>query len=183
MSGTATRVQLNDIETLPDILSSEHFALNLGAVPGFGGDGRDLLLKCIDANIPGFSTESYEVPLHGVVRNFRGRKMYPRSLAVTYVEDSNMQTLNTLRVWMEQIVGANTNTSVGGIAQYSVSAVLTIFDQTGRVIDEVRFINLFIQDIPDVQVTGESSTAMRVTCTFKYDYVIYSGVTLRTPST
>jgi len=180
MSGTQIRVQLNDIETLPDILSTEHFALNLGALPGTSEDGTKLLLKCVDANIPGFSTENYEVPLHGVVRNFRGRKMYPRSLAVTFVEDSTMNTLNQLRNWMEQIVGYNTNTSIGGIADYAVTALLTIFDQAGRTIDEIRFINTFIQDVPDVQVTGESSTAMRVTCTFKYDYVIYSGVTIRT---
>src|SRR5580765_6265272 len=119
MSGTATRVTLNEIETLPDILSTEHFLLNLGAIPGFGAND-DLALKCVDANIPGFSTENYEVPLHGVVRNFRGRKMYPRVLAVTYVEDSYMRTLNSLRAWMEQIVGQNTNTSIGGIADYSV---------------------------------------------------------------
>jgi hypothetical protein len=172
------RVQLSEVENLPDILSSEHFTFNLAEIPG-SGDAYSLLLKCIDCNIPGFSTESYEAMIHGVVRNFRGRKMYPRTLAVTFVEDSTMDTLNSLRNWMEQIVGTNSNTSIGGIADYGVLATLTVYDQAGNDIDSIDFINCFVQDVPDVQVTGESSTLMRVTATFKYDYVQYRGVSIR----
>jgi hypothetical protein len=172
------RIALNDIQNLPDILSTEHFTLQLGTIPG-GGDSNGLMLKCADANVPGFSTENYEAMLAGTVRNFRGRKMYPRTLAVTFLEDSSMTTLNALRNWMEQIVGTNSNTSIGGIAVYSVNALLTIFDMAGNDIDEITFMNCFIQDVPDVQVTGESSTLWRVPATFKYDWISYNGVTIR----
>jgi hypothetical protein len=172
------RVQLQEFQNLPDILSSEHFSFNLGTIPGIG-DSYSLLLKCLDCNIPGFSTESFDVMLHGMQRAFRGRRMYPRTLAVNFVEDSTMATLNALRSWMEQIVGTNSNTSIGGIAQYGVNATLTIYDQAGNDIDSINFINCFVQDVPDVQVTGESSTLMRVAATFKYDYPEYQGVQIR----
>jgi hypothetical protein len=172
------RITLTQIQSLPDLLSSEHFTFNLGEIPNVG-DGLQLMLKCVDCNIPGFSTEAFDVMLHGVQRSFRGRKMYPRTLACTYVEDSTMDTLNTLRSWMEQVVGTDSNTSVGGILDYSVPATLTIFDQAGNDIDSMDFINCYVQDVPDVQVTGESSTLMRVTATFKYDYIQYRGVNIR----
>lgn len=172
------RVTLNEYQSLPDVLSAEHFAFNLADVPGFG-DGYPLLIKCIDANIPGFSNEAYEVPLHGMVRNFRGRRMYPRSLAVSFIEDTTLGTLSALRGWMEQIVGTQSNTSVGGVADYGVTATLTIFDQAGNTVDEIQFINTFLQDVPDIQVTGESSALLRVTATFRYDYPRFSSVEIR----
>lgn len=172
------RVQLSETQSLPDILSSEHFTLQLGNIPGVG-DSYPLLLKCLDTNIPGFSTESYEVMIHGSVRNFRGRRMFPRTLAATFVEDSTGETLASLRTWMEQIVGTNSNTSIGGIADYSTESLLTVYDQAGNPVDQITFINLFLQDVPDVQVSGESSTVMRVTATFKYDYPRYNGVSIR----
>lgn len=172
------RITLSQIESLPDVLSSEHFTLQFGEIPNVG-DGLQLMLKYIDCNIPGFSTEAFDVMLHGVQRGFRGRRMYPRSLACSFVEDSTMDTLNTLRQWMEQIVGTDSNTSVGGILDYAVPATLTIFDQAGNDIDSMNFINCFVQDVPDVQVTGESSTLMRITATFKYDYAQYRGVNIR----
>jgi hypothetical protein len=172
------RVTLDEIMGLPDILSSEHFSFNLTEVPGVG-DSQDLLLKCMDCNIPGFSTESFEVMLHGMTRNFRGRKMFPRVLAVTFVEDTLMNTLNDLRIWGEQIVGTQSNTSIGGIKDYAVTATLTIYDQAGNDIDFIEFINCFVQDVPDTPVTGESSTLMRATATFKYDYPRYRGVNMR----
>lgn len=172
------RVTLAEVENLPDILSTEHFGFNLGNVPG-SGDGYQLLLKCLDCNIPGFSTESFDVMIHGMQRAFRGRKMYPRTLAVTFVEDSTLNTLITLRNWMEQIVGTNSNTSIGGITEYGTNAVLTIYDQAGNGVDEITFVNCFVQDVPDVQVTGESSTLMRITATFKYDFPLYQNVQVR----
>lgn len=172
------RVSLSDYMSLPDILSTEHYAFNLSDVPGVG-DSYNLLIKCVDCNIPGFSTESYEVPLHGMVRNFRGRRMYPRTLAVTFLEDTTMDTLTSLRIWMEQIVGSETNTSIGNSADYEVTGTLTIYDQAGNDIDEIQFLNCFLQDVPDIQMTGESSTAMRVSTTFRYDTVRYRGVEAR----
>jgi len=172
------RITLSEVQSLPDILSTEHYVFNLGDIPGVG-DSYPLAIKCVDANIPGFSTESYEVPLHGTVRRFRGRKMYPRSLAVTFIEDSTLHTLLTLRQWMEQIVGSESQTSIGGVADYSTLATLTLFDQAGNEVNSLEFINCFVQDVPDTQVTGESSTAMRITATFSYDYVRFSGTDMR----
>lgn len=164
------RVSLSRVQSLPDIITTEAFELILGVVPNSIGNDERLVLKVLNANIPGFSNETYEVNLHSHVLKFRGRKMYPRTLAVTYVEDSQYHTMRILRNWHEYIVGTETSNSASDKAQYSVDADLVFYNQKGDEIDRNTFYNLFITDVPDVQVSGESSGLMQISVTFSYDH-------------
>lgn len=164
------RVSLSRVTSLPDIITNEAYELILGTIPGSVGADDRLILKCLNANIPGFSNETYEVNLHSHVVKYRGRKMYPRTLAVTYVEDAQFHTLRELRNWHEFIVGTDSSTSAADKRQYSVTAQLLFYNHKGELINTDTYYGLFINDVPDVQVSGESSTLMQVSVTFSYDY-------------
>lgn len=163
------------VNSLPDLISTEAYYLDLGAIPGGPQAPDQMGIKILNANIPGFSNETMEANLHGHVVKFRGRKMYPRTLSVTYVEDMTFATLNNLRRWHEFIVGTESANSQGDKADYAVDAKLEVYDHKGVVINTLTFYSLFPQDIPDVQLSGESSTLMQVPITFNYDYFTASG--------
>ena len=169
------RVSLSRVQSLPDIISNEAYEFILGSVPNSVGNDDRLILKCLNANIPGFSNEVYEVNLHSHVLKYRGRKMYPRTMAVTYVEDSQFHTLKALRSWHEFIVGTESSTSASDKAQYSINPVLITYNGKGEEIDRTTFYNLFINDVPDVPVSGESSTMMQISVTFSYDHFFASS--------
>lgn len=163
------RVSLTRVNSLPDIITNEAYELVLGVLPNSIGSDDRLILKCLNANIGGFSNETYEVPLHSHVLKFRGRKMYTRTLAVTYVEDAQFHTLRALRNWHEYIVGTDSSTSAGDKRDYSVDADLRFYNHKGELINTDTFRYLFINDVPDVPVSGESSTMMQISVTFSYD--------------
>lgn len=170
-----TRINLSRAYEIPDIISTEAFKLVLGTIPNSIGNDEWMSLKCQNTNWPGFGNEAFDVPLHSFVRRFRGRKTYPRSLAATFVEDATFHTLKTLRSWHEFIVGTESGGSAGDSAFYSVAADLVMYNHKNEEIDRVTFRNLFIQDVPDVPLSGESSTLFAVPVTFSYDYFVPSG--------
>lgn len=170
------RISLAQVRSLPDIIASDAFDLLLGSLPGAGDSGA-MTIKCLNANIPGFSNEAFEVALHGHVVKFRGRKTYPRQLSVTFVEDATFDTLNKLRNWHETVVGTSSGDSGGDKADYSVTAALIVRNHKGEAINTMVFYSLWPQDVPDIQLSGESTQLMQVSVTFTYDYFEADGHT------
>lgn len=168
------RISFTQLNSLPDILDASAYELILGSVP-LGGSSADLTLKCQQAMIPGYSNEAFEALLHGHVLKFRGRKMYPRTLSVTYLEDATFNTWNTLKRWDEFIVGTDSGNSQAFKPAYSISATLIIYNTVGAVSSTIGFENFFIQEISDVQLDGTSSQAMTINAMFSYDRIITNG--------
>lgn len=164
------RINLDRVMSTPDIISTEAYEFILGTIPNSVGNDERMVIKAINASLPGISNQSFEVAMHGFVRNFRGRKDYPRTLAVTYVEDKEFHTLRMLRNWHEFVVGTNSANSSGDNIDYTVNPDLVLYNGLGEEINRDTFYRLYPQDIPDVPVSGESSAAMQITCTFRYDY-------------
>lgn len=172
------RISLSRQNSIPDVISTDNYELVLGNFPG-AVNPDTMTLKCLNASYPGMSNETYEVNINSHVLKFRGRKMMPRTLAVTYVEDAKFDTTNSLLNWHEYIVGSESATSGGNKAQYAIDSDLIIYDGKGGEINRVTFRYLFPQDIPDTQLSGESTTPWNVTATFNYDTYDTTGVTRR----
>lgn len=164
----ARRVSFTDVATLPDVADASSFLLNFGSVPGTGST-RTLSLRCQSAVIPGFSNEKITATLHGYTLNWRGRKVYPQSLAIQYLEMSDMESHNIMRRWHELTAGSESGNSATYKSGYAVLAELITFDTTGKVSDRVRIESLFLQDLSDTSLSGESSAAVQVSATFSYD--------------
>lgn len=169
------RISYSQVNSLPDILDQTAFELVLGSMP-LAGNGDQLTFKCQNVSIPGMSTEAFEAMLHGYVKRFRGRKVYPRQLTATFYEDSEFGTLNQFRAWSEAIVGSESGNSQGYQADYSINAYLFVYDTTGREIAVHTMEGFFPQDVPDVQMDGSASGAVSVPVTFSYDRFLPNGI-------
>lgn len=170
------RITFNDINSLPDVMDASAFTLNLGLIPS--GSSRHLTIKCQSASRPGFSNERITATVHGHSLNWRGRKTYPQTLSVQYLETSDMRSHNALQQWMEFCAGSESGNSQSYKALYSVLGELIMFDTTGAVADRVRLENVFPQDVTDTALSGESSAAMQVSATFSFDRFSSIGVPL-----
>ena len=164
----AARISFQEIASLPDVADAVSFNILFGTIPGTG-DTKHLSLKCQTISIPGFSNERITTTLHGHSVNFRGRKMYPQTLATQFVETSNLETIKAIRNWHEIIAGSNSNNSVGYKSDYSIDVLLEVYDTTGRVADEHLIEAFFPNDVSDTALSGESSAAMTQSITFSYD--------------
>jgi hypothetical protein len=161
-------ISFSQVNTLPDIMDQQNFVLYLNSIPNWG-DTSGLTLKCLNASLPGVGMEKMPVPLHGHELNFRGRKTFPRTLSVSYYEDSNFDTHKALRSWNEFTVGTISGNSQGYKNEYAVDGFLDTEDTTGKVVSRYTFVNMMIEDISDTQVDGSSSAPMIVAVTFSYD--------------
>ena len=162
------RITYSQVRGVFDALDQTAFLFNLGVLPGVGNN-RQLAIKCMNVPLPGMSNEAFEAAVHGHVVRFRGRKVQSRQLNVTYYEDQNAATRLDLSRWHEQIVGTESGNSQGYKNFYSIRPQLLIFDHVGRVIEEMRFDGLFIQELSDVTMDGGSSQLVQVQATFSFD--------------
>lgn len=169
------RISYSQVNSLPDILDQTAFELVLGSIP-LAGNADSLTLKCQNVSIPGMSTEAYEAMLHGYVKRFRGRKMYPRQLTAAFYEDMTFDTLNKFRAWSEAVVGTESGNSQGYQADYSINAYLFVYDTTGREIAVHTMERFYPQDVPDIQMDGSSSGPVSVSITFSYDRFLPNGI-------
>lgn len=172
------RVSFTQLNNLSDTISAEAYELIIPNIP-LGGSTQELTLRCQQAMIPGYSNEAFESLLHGHVLKFRGRKMYPRQLSVTYVEGSFLEAWTILKAWDEFIVGTDSGNSSAYKNIYSTTASLVIYNTTGAVAGTMRLENFFIQEISDVTLDGTSSTPMSIPAMFSYDRLIPSTVAIR----
>jgi len=161
-------------------MTTDSYEFIIGTIPG-ATDDRDLVVKCQQCVYPGVGHDNVEMPLHGYVINFRGRKTFPRTMSVTYIETRNMGTTTDFENWNEYVVGVNSGTSRGyknGPGGYAVDgAQIITYDTMGVPVKYATFYGLKPQDKPDVQYDSSSSQLYLVQQTFTYDYYIPSGVT------
>jgi hypothetical protein len=170
-------IGLSQIQSLPDALTTERFVLNFGNVPGGDNSFFNLTIRCQDALIAGVRNATFPIMLQGQTRNFRGRREYQHIMQATFMEGVDLGCLTTLRNWEENVVGTQSGSSNGYIADYAVAVSLQVYDTAGNVADNMTLFRCYPVDIQDIQLTGQGTTAMQVLATFSYDYVLWNGVT------
>ena len=171
-------ISQSQIQTLPDILSTERFVLRFGTVPTYGDTFFALTLRCQDTQLPGVQDQSFQVMLQGHTRNFRGMRTYQHILSATIIEGADMAALTALRQWKEFVVGTDSGSSGGYIAMYSVTATLEIYDVMGNLADFCNIYRCYIHTIQDGQMSGTGSQPFMVSADFQYDYIEYNNVAI-----
>lgn len=162
------RATLNDLNNLEDPMPAMNFELLLGNLPA-GLNSDNLHIKCQTASIPGMSIEPMEMALHGQVLRFPGRKTFPGTMAATFVEESNVGTQRVFRTWQEKIKSTNTSKSTGYKRDYAVTARLNIYDNANVLRDEIDIFGLWLSELSEIALDGQSSQVMLVQVTFTYD--------------
>jgi hypothetical protein len=163
------KITLDEVNQQKDIMDTVHFALRFGNIPG-SGDSAPMTILCQTASIPGVNVEPVEVGLHGHTVRFRGRKVFSGTFSVGFVENTNYDIQKRLRKWSEYTVGTNSSASQGYKSDYSLTAELELYDITRKVADRLSIYGVWLQDLPEVQLDGQSAQAMLINPTFTFDY-------------
>jgi hypothetical protein len=161
----------NEVDPLDQIL----FRMYFPSIPG-GGNTASLEINCQNAIWAGSSTEDYEVTRHGITKTYRGRRVYPRTLSINFVELTGAPITKALKNWLDYKAGSETNASQGFSQDYTTTAYLEIHDTTRQATHTITYLRLMVQDVPDITMDGTSSGQVVLSATFKYDKVLESGI-------
>lgn len=172
----ANPITMSEALSVMDIADASRYLMLFGDIP-IVGDGRDLSLRCTQAVMAGTSNEAYDVNMPGGHQlNFRGRRLYANTLSLTFAESMDARASEILRAWKEYVAGAESGNSGGYIDDYSITAELQVFDTVGAAYETMTFYRLYLQDIPEVSHSADSSTPVVKTATFRFTRFISSLV-------
>lgn len=160
-------VTLNDVKSMGDPLRPYNFDLIIPNIPG-GGDGNAMRIHLVNTSIPGFSSEVFSTKHHGFEIKHVGRGTFPRTLPVTYVEDSNLTILNSLRRWHRFQWEPNTGIQVPQ-ALYKTDGFLKLLDSDKSTKATYKLVGMFIQSVPDTAMGQSDSGPVNISVTFSYD--------------
>jgi len=178
-----TRVKYDDVAGLPDAMNTMDFEFVFCAIPG-SRDSNELRIACQTGTLPGRQNQALLLQLHGHDMKFSGKAEQPKTISITFAENVSMGITKKLRIWMEQCRGSNSATSTGykrssGSSSYARDVVIYTYDTTGKKNMTCTLLNVFPEDVPDVNLDGTNSQLMLLNATFSYDKCIYDIVTQR----
>ena len=155
--------------------------MSFGSVPLEGdgeADSRELTLAVQNVPMPGVSNEAFEVSAHGHTVKQRGRIVFAREVATTFLLPMSMKTLRTLHAWHQFVVNIKSGNSSGNKNDYAVDSVrITLFKPNGDDAHFATMFGVFPQTIDEVPLDGTASTPLTFGSTFSYDFVEHQGVT------
>lgn len=170
-------ISLTEALSVPDVLSTDMFRLELGTLPGVSSN--NLVLKCQSFVVAEENNEMYQQKIGVHTRGFRGQGEYGHQLATRFVEDVTCDTGVSLRTWSQQINGLISGTSSGYLKDYSITAGATIYDTTGKAVETWTLYNFFITNIEEIELEYGEAQAMMYQASFWFDYKKSSLITYR----
>ena len=168
----------SDFDGLPDALTNHRFEILINP-PNAGGANRDLALRCQQISIPGSSVEQMIVAIHGYEYVFPGRRIYPKTMAASFIETADGSVNNRVRGWMESVRGTESGSSSDYKHNVVTVGTLNVFDVTGQQSLQFLVDNLWPQDFTDMQLDSTNAAAYLQAITFSYDRVRYQGIEIK----
>ena len=168
----------SEFEGLPDALTNHRFEILINP-PQAGGANRDLSLRCQQISIPGSSIEQMIVAIHGYEYVFPGRRIYPKTMAASFIETADGAVNTRVRGWMENMRGSESGDSSGYKRDVVTVGTLNVFDVTGQMSLQFLIDNLWPQDFTDMQADSTNAAPYLQAITFSYDRVRYQGIEIR----
>lgn len=163
------KVTIQEVASLADPLTSDLFELVFGNIPGGVGDKNKLRIQCQQISLPAKSIEPVQVDLHAHTLMFAGRMTFSHDLSITFVEDNKMSIFNALNGWAEYT--RNKRNQLGNYkADYSTTADLYVYDQTGLEIRKFQLHGLWISGVPEYQFDGSAANLITASASFQMDW-------------
>jgi hypothetical protein len=161
---------LSEVLRIKDPMLSDNFELLIPKVPG-GGSAKALRIQCKTAVKPGSTVNEVLMELFGHSVVHAGSVQYSHDLPVTYLEDSKGTITKTLEAWKKEI--RDHETQSGSYKEdYSTDAEFIIYDQAGKKVLNYTIVNIWPNQIPDLQFDGAASTqGIEVSASFKFDLI------------
>jgi T4-like virus tail tube protein gp19 len=154
--------------SIVDPMLSDNYELRFPNIPT-GDNIVPFIMQCRTASKPGITINPVEVQLFGHTLEFAGNLTYSHDMAVEYLENRKAEITSTLERWAEMI---RSHESQHGAYknEYSRDAYLYIYDQKGIIVKEYVIVNCWPSQVPETAFDGQSSNAIALQVTFKYDY-------------
>lgn len=172
-----SRVTFTEVDSEPDALDQVNFRLFFPNLPGIdGSSSASLEINAQQVVWAGSSNEAFEVTRHGWTKSYRGRKTFPRTFSLSFVEVGKADVSKTLKKVLEYTAGSESNNSQEDSTGYKFDAILEIYTTTGEVAHAQTFTGTMIQDVQDATLDGNSSGQVTISATFKYDNIKESDI-------
>lgn len=170
-------ITLTEAMAVPDIMSTDLFRLELGAIPGVTTNNLNIL--CQNFTVSEESNAMYQQKIGTHVRGFRGQREDGHQLSVRFSNAVDNSTANALRTWDQQIAGQESGTSSGYIKDYSITAGATVYDTTGKAVETWTLRNFFLINVQEIDFEYGESQPYIVGASFWFDYKRSSAITYR----
>lgn len=128
---------------------------------------------CKAAQIPAATVSTIELDYFGRKTKLAGNRTYAE-WAPTIINDEDFSIRNALEEWNNSINTFVDNTRPSPSA-YKSTAQIQQFSQTGDVIREYTFVNLWPSEVAAIDLSWDADTIEEFAVTFQYDYWTISG--------
>lgn len=167
-------IELDQITSLPDVLLQDHFNFLIPNIPG-GGDGQTLTIRNMTATLPGRANNVIPLELHRHKTHYSGKRIYRHSFQAQFVDTADRRVLQALLNWQNQMTEESTGLPRPK-EEYATTGVVTIFGADNTAVEERTFYGLFVSDVADIALSGQSNAPIQVTMTLNYDYWMPGGL-------
>lgn len=162
------RASVQNLQSVADPALAWNFSFTIPYMPG-SADTRNLVFKCQAATKPGMTLEVVDAALHGVNIPYASRKTYSHRMTVRFMEDTNWQTREQFRRWMD--ISRDWITNTGSFAAtYKVTCDLVSYNDLPEVADITRIYGMWPTNMNDVQLDGSTGDIIFQEIEFAYDY-------------
>jgi hypothetical protein len=135
---------------------------------GSGTTNAVLAVRCTQISIPEEQTEAMLVGIQGLEFNYRGRRIFDKTIQATFVETTDAAVQTAIRTWTQQIVGSESGSGATK-ATYATQGTINIFDQSGNVAISFLVDNMWPASMPAVQLDGNQAQPYYQQVGFTYD--------------
>jgi hypothetical protein len=146
------------------LLTTTHFYI---IIPDFGG-GRDALMFCDSANLPGLTLMTTEVRTFGELSTMPHAPMY-QNIQLTFICDSTMDVKNAIESWMSQVFDRQ-NRQINYYDNYTKNVEIYLTDKAGNNAYKVTLFEAYPIAMGDIQLdySAEGIVKVPVTLTYKW---------------
>ena len=136
----------------------------------------DMIIRCRFAVIPGRGNEPIESNFMGQKQFFPGKPIFPNSFVALFEEFEDKKVSEFLFFWQQAMHDYPGKTSNAGFAITETKAgiktdiVLRQYGFKGNLIQELKFKNVWIQNVDDVAMDYTGAESVKYSVTFQYDY-------------
>jgi hypothetical protein len=163
-----------DFDVLEDVLALDRFGILIEPAVAAGLNAV-LAVRCTQISVPEEMFDVMPVAIQGMEFNFRGRRVYDKTISAAFVETTDGVVTKGIRNWMQQIGGSESGNGVNK-KQYSTLGTLEVYDQSGNVALGYKVRNMWVSQAPAVQLEGSQAQPYMQQVTFTYDKFLQDGV-------
>jgi hypothetical protein len=161
-------VELAQVTSITDFIQTDHFTLELPALPG-GGDRDAFVIRNLTAVLPGRSNQVVKGEIHRFTINRAGKPIWPQEFQASYMDTPDKKILSGIQNWMN----LNSDPETGlpqTAARYLTTGVVVLYGMNDAEFERRTFHNLWLSKLADLNLNGATPGMANFNLSFTYDY-------------